>query len=170
MDVAQNSAQTSGIRLGNIRIVVRQVEPAARILSAVSAFQLTSGPIEDPMQRVLASFPKRAGADLVDVEGLATSGDDFPGCVLVRKSAGSDDLCVETSYVGDAPLYADTGDALLHEPSFECFAVSGPAPAIALGGRRVASIYSPHLQLFDLLEPKTSSEVSELNGNQLGFP
>jgi methylmalonyl-CoA/ethylmalonyl-CoA epimerase len=88
-------------------------------------------------------------------------GDDSPVCALLDKNVGSDHLCFETT---------DLNGALIPGENHGCFFVSGPVPAAAFGGRRIAWIYSPDRQLFELLEAKTSSEVSELNGDPVGFP
>ncbi len=149
-NMTAKSAEIFGFRLRHVGVAVRQIDPAARILNAVFGFQRTTEQIEDPIQKVAVSFLKQSEADSIDVELVAPLNEESPICTLLDKNVGAYHLCFETT---------DLDGALAHAESHGCFTVSGPTPAVAFGGRRIAWIYSPTRQLFELLEAKTASEV-----------
>jgi len=103
-----------------------------------------SGPFHDPIQKVIVSFLSRSDDDVVEIEVVAPLTADSPvRSMLNQNRGGAYHLCFETS---------DLERALVHVKRQGCLLVSGPAPATAFGGRRIAWFYAPTKQLFELVE------------------
>ena len=65
----------------------------------------------------------------------------------LKKGGGAYHLCLET---------ADLDVAVEHAAANQCVVLSPPVPAVAFGGRRIAWIYTPDRQLFELLEAQAA--------------
>jgi methylmalonyl-CoA/ethylmalonyl-CoA epimerase len=63
--------------------------------------------------------------------------------MLKKDGGGAYHLCFETS---------DIEAALTHAKDNGCIVISGPVPAVAFDGRRIAWIYTRSRQLFELVE------------------
>jgi len=63
--------------------------------------------------------------------------------MLAKSGGGAYHLCFETS---------DIEQALVHAKNNGCIVISGPVPAVAFNGRRIAWIYTKSRQLFELVE------------------
>ncbi len=82
--------------------------------------------------------------DETELELVAPLTEDSPiRSILLRSGGGSYHSCFET---------ADLDGALEEARRRGCVMVGEPAPAVAFGGRRIAWIYSPTRQLFEILE------------------
>ena len=126
--------------------------------------RLVSGPFDDPIQRVRVAFvaggegvcgPSVAGHPGLPegtregyrgdtpIELIAPLGDDAPIHQYLRKELGAYHICYE----------ADDLDALLvHLRANRCLVVSGPVPAVAFGGRRIAWVFLPTRHLIEVVE------------------
>lgn len=136
-------AERFGFRLRHVGVAVPQLEPAARTLEALFGYRLVSGPFADPIQRVIVSFLQQGTADAAEIELIAPLTEDAPIQAMLAKGTGAYHFCFETT---------DLEGALLHVREQGCVILSGPSPAMAFGGRRIAWVYAPTRQLFELVE------------------
>jgi methylmalonyl-CoA/ethylmalonyl-CoA epimerase len=133
-----------GFRLLHVGVAVPEIDAAAKTLELLFGYRVISGPFDDPIQKVAVSFLTRSNDDLVEIELVAPLTADSPvRSMLNRNGGGAYHLCFETS---------DLERALAHVKSRGCIVVSGPAPATAFCGRRIAWFYAPTRQLFELVE------------------
>lgn len=135
--------ESFGFRLSHVGVAVPKLAPAAETLRKLFGYETVSGPFDDPIQRVTVSFLKQSGKDSAEIELIAPLTDDAPIKALLAKEVGAYHFCFETD---------DLDGALVHMKQQGCMVVSGPSPAVAFGGRRIAWIYAPTRQLFELVE------------------
>jgi methylmalonyl-CoA/ethylmalonyl-CoA epimerase len=152
---AASKADTFGFRLRHVGVAVPKLAPAAASLQKLFGYEMVSGPFDDPIQRVTVSFLKQAGDDTAEIELIAPLTDDAPIRAMLAKDIGAYHFCFETT---------DIDGALVHAKEQGCIVVSGPAPAVAFGGRRIAWLYAPTRQLFELVETEQrADEQTESN-------
>jgi methylmalonyl-CoA/ethylmalonyl-CoA epimerase len=144
-----------GFQLRHVGVAVPNLESAANLLSDLFGYKVVSGPFEDPIQKVAVNFMKQRGEDAAEIELIAPLSDKGPiQAILAKGSAAAYHLCFETS---------DIDGALEYLKSKGCLIMGTPVPAVAFGGRRIAWIYTPTRQLFELLEAE-SQENNLSNG------
>lgn len=136
-----------GFRLRHLGAAVPELEPAALALETLFGYKVVAGPFDDAVQKVRVAFLRQSGADSVDLELIAPLSEDSPIRALLTKNVGAYHFCFETS---------NLDGALDHARNQGCVVVSGPVPAVAFEGRRIAWIYSPSRQLFELLESSSA--------------
>lgn len=107
-------------------------------------YRLTSGPFDDPIQRVSVCFLGRALPGDICVELVAPLGPESPVHRTLTKG-------------GNAAYHACYGTrnldlAIAGLAARGCIVVSQPVPAVAFGGRRIAWVYLPTRQLIELVE------------------
>lgn len=133
-----------GFRLRHVGMAVPALAPTSELLEKLLGYRVVSGPFDDPIQRVRVSFLTAGKADFAEVELIAPLGEDSPVRGLLGKGGASGyHLCFETT---------DLDGALAHARAHGCMLVSGPVPAVAFAGRRIAWLYTPTRQLFELVE------------------
>ena len=138
-----------GFRLRHVGVAVPKIGPATDILEKLFGYRVISGPFDDPIQRVTVNFLTHSPDDVAEIELIAPLTADSPVQAMLNKnSGGAYHLCFETS---------DMEAALEHAKSLGCVVVSAPEPAVAFEGRRIAWIYSPNRQLFELVESSLST-------------
>lgn len=131
-------------RLHHMGSAVPELRPAAEILISLFGYRIVSGPFDDPLQKVSVLFLGVSPEGGVELELVAPLTDDSPIRSILRKSGGGGyHACFET---------ADLHLALEHARSRGCVVLGEPAAAVAFEGRRIAWIYTPARQLFELLE------------------
>lgn len=131
-------------KLLHVGVAVPEIDPAVKTLELIFGYRVISGPFDDPIQKVAVSFLTQSNGDAVEIELVAPLTADSPvRSMLNRNGGGAYHLCFETS---------DLERALDHVKRRGCVLVSGPAPATAFGGRRIAWFYAPSRQLFELVE------------------
>jgi methylmalonyl-CoA/ethylmalonyl-CoA epimerase len=131
-------------KLLHVGVAVPEIAPAVKTLESLFGYRVISGPFDDPIQKVAVSFLTRSNDDVIEIELIAPLTPDSPvRSMLNRNGGGAYHLCFETS---------ELARALEHVKSQGCLVVSGPAPAIAFGGRPIAWFYAPTRQLFELVE------------------
>lgn len=141
-----SSLQDLGFKLLHVGVAVPSLEPTTETLSTLFGYRVISGPFEDPIQKVSVNFLTTAPTDDVEIELIAPLTDDSPiRSMLKKNSGGAYHLCFETR---------DIDKALEHAVKNGCMIVSKPVPAVAFGGRRIAWIYAPSRQLFELVEAR----------------
>jgi methylmalonyl-CoA/ethylmalonyl-CoA epimerase len=128
----------------HIGVAVADIDAAAPFYERVLGYRRTDGPYDDPLQKVRVAFFRRAGgpADPM-IELIAPMTDDAPVNRYLKKEAGAYHLC----YVVNA-----MEDRLAAMRAERCLVVSGPTPAVAYGGRRIAWVFTPTRQLIELVE------------------
>lgn len=133
-----------GFKLLHVGVAVPAIDPATDSLKSLFGYKVVSGPFDDPIQKVKVNFLATAASDVAEIELIAPLSDDSPVKSMLNKgSGGAYHLCFETSNI-DA--------ALAHAKANGCVLVSGPVPAVAFQGRRIAWIYTKARQLFELVE------------------
>lgn len=135
-------------KLHHVGIAVRELGQAADRLSCLFSYDLVSGPFDDPLQRVSVSFLSGSSGDAAQIELIAPFGENSPiQSMLNRGATGPYHLCFETE---------DIVAAVEHLQRQGCVVISQPLPAVAFQGRRIAWIYTPDRQLFELLEAEAT--------------
>ncbi|MBL9121944.1 MAG: VOC family protein [Phycisphaerae bacterium] len=119
------------------------MDAAIRTYAEVLGLSLLSGPFDDPIQRVRVCFLGTGNEQDMPVELISPLGDDAPIHQYLKKELGAYHVCYELVHF-DA--------ALAHMRSLRCLLVSGPSPAVAFGGRRIAWLFLPTRQLIEVVE------------------
>ena len=133
-----------GFKLRHVGVAVPSLDPATDTLATLFGYRVISGPFDDPIQKVSVNFLTQSDNDVAEIELIAPLGQDSPITAMLAKSGGGAyHLCFETS---------DIEQALVHAKNNGCVVVSGPVPAVAFNGRRIAWIYTKSRQLFELVE------------------
>jgi methylmalonyl-CoA/ethylmalonyl-CoA epimerase len=136
-------------KLLHVGVAVPSLEPATELLSSLFGYAVVGGPFDDPIQKVAVSFLAKSKEDVAEIELIAPLGDDSPvRSMLAKSGGGSYHLCFETH---------DIERAIEHAKSLGCVVLALPVPAIAFNGRRIAWIYTPQRQLFELVEAEPSA-------------
>ena len=131
-------------RLQHVGVAVPKLGPTTELMTALFGYRVVSGPHDDPIQRVSVNFLTTAATDAVEIELIAPLTEDSPVKAMLVKGGGSSyHLCFQV---------ANLDAALAHALRLKCVVVSQPAPAVAFQGRRIAWIYTPSRQLFELVE------------------
>jgi len=135
-----------GFKLLHIGIAVPSLAPATESLSVLFGYKVVSGPFDDPIQKVAVNFLSASDSDAAEIELIAPLGEDSPiRSMLSKNGGGAYHLCFETQ---------DMEAALTHARNNGCVIVAQPVPAVAFNGRRIAWLYTPTRQLFELVEAK----------------
>ena len=135
-----------GFKLLHVGVAVPSLDAATESLSTLFGYKVVSGPFDDPIQKVRVTFLAKAATEVAEIELIAPLSDDSPIQSMLKKSGGGAyHLCFSTN---------DIEAALSHAQSNGCVVVSPPVPAVAFQGRRIAWIYTPSHQLFELVEAK----------------
>lgn len=129
-------------RLHHLGIAVRDIEGARALFEQLMGYRLTDGPYDDPIQKVRVAFLERPGDPLV-VELVAPGADDAPVHRYLARGVGAYHVCYEV---------ANIDEALAGLRARRCIIVSGPDPAVAFGGRRIAWAFTPTQQLLEVVE------------------
>jgi methylmalonyl-CoA/ethylmalonyl-CoA epimerase len=125
-------------------IAVPSLGPAEAMLSALFGYRRVSGPFDDPLQQVRVCFLAKGAGDVAEIELIEPTSEDSPvQSMVTNNKGGAYHLCFETE---------DIEAALRHAMEHGCVVVSQPTPAVAFQGRRIAWIYAPSRQLFELVE------------------
>lgn len=145
------STEALGLRLMHIGIAVPSIEPASETFSKLFGYQVSSGPFDDPIQKVRVLFLAKTDSDPAEIELVSPLGEDSPvHSMLAKGKGGAYHLCFET---------ADIEGALQHARENGCVVVAEPVPAVAFAGRRIAWIYTSTRQLFELLEAAPEDKI-----------
>lgn len=105
-------------------------------------FRTEGGIVEDPIQKVRIQFMRGEGAGL-RIELLEPLGSDSPVSGALSRGGGVTHVCYEVDDMVAAVEARRAAGAVL---------VSGPVPAPAISGARVAFLVDRHQGLFELVE------------------
>jgi methylmalonyl-CoA/ethylmalonyl-CoA epimerase len=143
-------ASSLGFKLLHVGVAVPSLGPTTELLSTLFGYKVVSGPFDDPIQKVSVNFLAKSNEDVAEIELIAPITEDSPiRSMLAKDGGGAYHLCFETS---------DIDGALIHAKNNGCVVVSGPVPAVAFQGRRIAWIYTRSRQLFELVESEVVTQ------------
>jgi methylmalonyl-CoA/ethylmalonyl-CoA epimerase len=123
-------------------VAVRDLESATQNLCNLFGYELTSGPFEDPIQKVSVCFLSRGQGDPA-LELVAPLGPDSPITRTLAKGGGAYHVCYEVPDIDAAVSYL-TGQG--------AFLLSGPVPAVAFQMRKIAWFMTTAKLLVELVQ------------------
>lgn len=126
----------------HVGIAVRELAPASQSLQTLFGYTVTSGPFDDPIQKVSVLFLSRGHEDTV-FELVAPLGPDSPIKRTLEKGGGTYHVCYEVP---------DMTAAIEHLRKEGCYLLSGPVPAVAFEMREIAWIMTPAQLLVELVK------------------
>ena len=142
--MTEDASAALGFQLLHVGVAVPSLDSAAKSLADLFGYRVVSGPFDDPIQKVTVNFLAQGENNVAEIELIAPLTDDSPiKSMLAKGSGGAYHLCFRTT---------DIEAALQHAKKNGCIIVSGPVPAVAFDGRRIAWLYTPSRQLFELVE------------------
>jgi methylmalonyl-CoA/ethylmalonyl-CoA epimerase len=129
------------MRLHHIGIAVDNIATHAEAYRRALGIDLSTEVVEDPIQRVRVAFA-RVGTDSF-IEWIEPMDESSPIASVLRNGGGIYHVCYEVSNL-EAAIEQVRNSGGRH--------VSGPDPAAAFGGRRIAWVYTPNRTLVEFLE------------------
>lgn len=126
----------------HVGVAVRDLQSAADILEKLFGYELSSGPFDDPIQRVSVSFLTRGQGDTL-IELVAPFGAESPVRRTLEKGGGTYHVCYQV------PDMKVATDYLVEQG---CFLLSGPVPAVAFEMREIAWLMTPAKLLVELVQ------------------
>ncbi len=136
----------TGLRFHHLGIAVRDLDGAVDSYARMFGFRVLAGPIDDPLQKVRATFigSGQPGDIMYElVTPLVAAGEKSPIDRVLDKGNTSYHVCYEV------PALDETIARLVGEG---CYALGEPVPGIAFGNRRIAWLMTPTRHLLELLE------------------
>ena len=128
----------------HLGVAVRDLGKAIPIYKALFGYELTSGPFDDPAQKVSVCFLSRGEGDMV-IELVAPLGAGSPVDRTLKKGAGAYHVCYEVANM-DAAIAHLTGEG--------SFLLSGPVPAVAFEMRNIAWLMTEANLLVELVQAR----------------
>ncbi len=141
----------AGWKLHHVGVAVADLDRAVAVHAKVFGQRLVSGPFVDPIQQVSVCFVRGDDPSEPLIELIAPASEASPIAGYLTKGIGAYHVCYEVD---------DLEAALAHVRAERCIVVSGPAPAVAFGGRRIAWFFTPTRQLTELVERASSTGAS----------
>jgi methylmalonyl-CoA/ethylmalonyl-CoA epimerase len=129
-------------RFHHLGIAVHDLAKAIPIYHQLFGYELTSGPFDDPIQKVSVCFLTRGEGDMT-LELVTAQGPDSPVQRTLNQGGGAYHVCYEVPKIDDA---------LHHMKAQKCGVLSDPVPAVAFQGRLIAWLSTPTRQLIELLQ------------------
>jgi methylmalonyl-CoA/ethylmalonyl-CoA epimerase len=126
----------------HIGIAVRKMNEAIPIYKKLFNYDVTSGPFDDPIQKVSVCFLSRGEGDTV-LELVAPIAADSPVHQILKKGLGTYHICYQVP---------DIRAAIDHLTGEGCMLLSDPVPAVAFDGREIAWLATPTNLLVELLQ------------------
>ena len=130
------------LKFKHLGVAVQSLEQALPVYGDILGYRVIAGPFDDPIQRVSVCFLAPAGEG-PELELVAPLTADSPVRKILSSGGGAYHLCYEA---------ARFDDAMTELSGKGCVTVSGPTPAVAFGGRRIAWFYTATRQLLELVE------------------
>jgi methylmalonyl-CoA/ethylmalonyl-CoA epimerase len=126
----------------HIGVAVHKLHKAIPIYRDLFGYELTSGPFDDPIQKVSACFLSRGAGDTV-IELVAPLGPDSPVIRTLKRGGGVYHICYQ---VGDIRASITR---LVEKGSF---LISGPDPAVAFNQKEIAWLMTETDLLVELVQ------------------
>lgn len=130
------------LRFKHLGVAVPDLGKALPVYQDILGYRLTSGPFDDPIQRVSVCFIA-SGEEGPELELISALTADSPVRKILSSGGGAYHLCYET---------VQLDDAVAELSAKGCVVVSDPMPAVAFSGRRIVWLYTPTRQLLELVE------------------
>jgi methylmalonyl-CoA/ethylmalonyl-CoA epimerase len=129
-------------RFHHVGVAVRDMQKAIPMFRELFGYEVTSGPFDDPIQKVSVCFLSRGEGDLI-IELVAPLGDDSPVIGKLRGGGGAYHICYEVT---------DIRASIKHLIEKRSFLISGPDPAVAFDQREIAWLMTEARVLVELLQ------------------
>jgi methylmalonyl-CoA/ethylmalonyl-CoA epimerase len=129
--------------INHLGVAVRSIEQALPMYRDMFGYQVLSGPVQDPIQKVSVCFLGTGKPGDLTVEVVEPLGDDSPVNRMLEKGVAAYHVCYEVD---------DIDQSLRDARSKGCVIVSKPVPAVVFDGRRIAWFYTPQRELIELVE------------------
>lgn len=130
------------LRFHHLGVAVRDIQKAISVFRDLFGYELTSGPFDDPIQKVSVCFLGRGDGDLV-IELVAPLGHDSPVSAKLKGGGGAYHICYQVQ---------DIRASIKHLIEKNCFLISGPDPAVAFNQREIAWLMTEARVLVELVE------------------
>jgi methylmalonyl-CoA/ethylmalonyl-CoA epimerase len=137
------STAAQPMKVHHLGVAVPDVAAAIPVYESLLGQRLLSGPFDDPIQKVRVCFLGGGGAGDVVIELIAPLADDAPVHQYLKKGLGAYHICYEV---------LDMDRTLADLRTNGCLVISGPVPAVAFEGRRIAWLLMPTRQVIELVE------------------
>lgn len=131
------------MKVHHLGVAVPDVAAAIPAYESLLGQKLLSGPFNDPIQKVRVCFLGHGGPGDVVIELIAPIADDAPVHQYLKKGLGAYHVCYEV---------LDMERTLADLRAKGCLVISGPVPAVAFEGRRIAWLLMPTRQVIELVE------------------
>ena len=126
----------------HVGIAVRDIEKSIEAYKNLFAYELTSGPFDDPIQNVTVCFLSRSAGDTV-LELVAPLGPGSPIDRILKKGGGPYHFCYAVPDIQHAIDFLTEKGAIL---------ISSPVPAVAFEMRPIAWMMTEENLLVELLQ------------------
>ena len=131
-------------RFHHLGVAVEDLGSALPVYRTLFGYECTSGPFDDPLQKVSVCFLSRGAGDMT-LELVAPLGDDSPVRTTLKKGGSAYHMCYAVPDIDAAIEYLSGND---------CLAMGAPVPAVAFDQRRIAWLMTPTWQLIELVESR----------------
>jgi len=131
-----------GFEFHHFGVAVRKLQQAIPVFENLFGYELTSGPFDDPVQKVSVCFLNRGDRDPV-LELVAPLGPDSPIGRTLKKGGGIYHICYQVP---------DIRGAIEHLTGLGSFLLSGPVPAVAFQMREIAWLMTEADLLVELVQ------------------
>jgi methylmalonyl-CoA/ethylmalonyl-CoA epimerase len=126
----------------HIGIAVKDLQAAIPSYETLFGYKVTSGPFDDPLQKVSVCFLARGAGDTV-IELVAPLGAKSPIERVLRNGGGTYHVCYEVPSIDSA---------IGHLAKHGAFLISGPDPAVAFDMRPIAWLLTDANLLVELVQ------------------
>lgn len=126
----------------HLGVAVRDIQKAIPVFRELFGYELTSGPFDDPIQKVSVCFLSRGNGDLV-IELVAPLGDDSPVMGKLKTGGGAYHICYQVP---------DIRASIKHMVEKRALLISGPDPAVAFNHREIAWLMTEARVLVELVQ------------------
>jgi methylmalonyl-CoA/ethylmalonyl-CoA epimerase len=126
----------------HVGVAVADLAEAIPVFKASFGYQMTSGPFNDPIQKVSVCFLSRGDGDTV-LELVAPFGPNSPIDRTLKKGGGTYHVCYSVRDINAAIEHLTARGAML---------LSGPVPAVAFDMRDIAWLMTEVGMLVELMQ------------------
>jgi methylmalonyl-CoA/ethylmalonyl-CoA epimerase len=126
----------------HVGIAVKDLESAIPAYKDLFGYELTSGPFNDPIQKVSVCFLSRGEGDPA-IELVAPLGPDSPIRRTLKQGGGTYHICYQVP---------DIHAAIEHMVGLGSMLLSGPVPAVAFEMREIAWLMTDVYLLVELVQ------------------
>ncbi len=127
----------------HLGVAVRDIRKAIPIFRELFGYELTSGPFDDPIQKVSVCFLGRGGNGDLVIELVAPLGDDSPVSGKLKTGGGAYHICYQVRDIRASIKQLVEKRSLL---------ISGPDPAVAFDQREIAWLMTEARVLVELVQ------------------